>query len=103
MGILSFIWHAGRDSNPQPSEPESDALSIEPPAHLLESLNIIPSFYLFVKGNSEIFRRQHPFALRKQLFSTAYCAIIFKNVHTPKGGTNHGTADFPHLPQRFQP
>ena len=31
-GIWSF-WYAGRDSNPQPSEPESDALSIEPPAH----------------------------------------------------------------------
>ena len=29
------FWYAGRDSNPQPSEPESDALSIEPPAHLL--------------------------------------------------------------------
>ena len=51
VGIPLFIWYAGRDSNPQPSEPESDALSIEPPAHLLESLYIIPSFYLFVKGN----------------------------------------------------
>ena len=28
-----LYWYAGRDSNPQPSEPESDALSIEPPAH----------------------------------------------------------------------
>ena len=33
-GCLAF-WYAGRDSNPQPSEPESDALSIEPPAHAL--------------------------------------------------------------------
>ena len=33
-GVSSF-WYAGRDSNPQPSEPESDALSIEPPAHIL--------------------------------------------------------------------
>ena len=33
MGIRSFIWYTGRDSNPQPSEPESDALSIEPPVH----------------------------------------------------------------------
>ena len=32
-GIWSF-WYTGRDSNPQPSEPESDALSIEPPVHL---------------------------------------------------------------------
>ena len=31
---LLFIWYTGRDSNPQPSEPESDALSIEPPVHL---------------------------------------------------------------------
>ena len=28
------IWYARRDSNPQPSEPESDALSIEPLAHI---------------------------------------------------------------------
>ena len=28
--MWSFSWHARRDSNPQPSEPESDALSIEP-------------------------------------------------------------------------
>ena len=31
FGISSFIWYTGRDSNPQPSEPDSDALSIEPP------------------------------------------------------------------------
>lgn len=29
-----LLWHARRDSNPQPSEPESDALSIEPLAHI---------------------------------------------------------------------
>ena len=29
----SCFWYARRDSNPQPSEPESDALSIEPLAH----------------------------------------------------------------------
>ena len=45
----SFIWYTGRDSNPQPSEPESDALSIEPPVHLLHSLNIIAVFSFFVK------------------------------------------------------
>ena len=27
-----YCAYTGRDSNPQPSEPESDALSIEPPA-----------------------------------------------------------------------
>ena len=47
---LLFLWYTGRDSNPQPSEPESDALSIEPPVHLLESLAIIPIFSPFVKG-----------------------------------------------------
>ena len=49
MGILFLIWYTGRDSNPQPSEPESDALSIEPPVHLLDSLTIIAGFSPFVK------------------------------------------------------
>ena len=31
---LAPTWHARRDSNPQHSEPESDALSIELRAHL---------------------------------------------------------------------
>ena len=43
-----FCWYTGRDSNPQPSEPESDALSIEPPVHL--NSDIIASFSGFVKG-----------------------------------------------------
>ncbi len=47
---LSLIfWYTGRDSNPQPSEPESDALSIEPPVHLPNSQVIIASFFRFVK------------------------------------------------------
>ena len=33
--ICRLPWHARRDSNPQHSEPESDALSIELRAHLL--------------------------------------------------------------------
>ena len=44
-----FYWYTGRDSNPQPSEPESDALSIEPPVHLLYSQAIIAGFDGFVK------------------------------------------------------
>ena len=48
-----LFWYAGRDSNPQPSEPESDALSIEPPAHLLYSLDIIAVFSRFVKRETE--------------------------------------------------
>ena len=49
-----MFWYTGRDSNPQPSEPESDALSIEPPVHLHYSLVIIASFWEFVKGKNEI-------------------------------------------------
>ena len=52
---ICSLWYAGRDSNPQPSEPESDALSIEPPAHLLYSLTIIASFSRFVKRKKKIF------------------------------------------------
>ena len=48
LGIRIF-WYTGRDSNPQPSEPESDALSIEPPVRLLHSLDIIAGFSPFVK------------------------------------------------------
>ena len=44
------LWYAGRDSNPQPSEPESDALSIEPPARTCESGIIIAETSLFVKS-----------------------------------------------------
>ena len=46
---VPLFWYAGRDSNPQPSEPESDALSIEPPARLPYSLYIIAIFFRFVK------------------------------------------------------
>ena len=31
-GIGVFVWRAGRDSNTQPPDPKSGALSIEPPA-----------------------------------------------------------------------
>ena len=51
--VTVLFWYTGRDSNPQPSEPESDALSIEPPVHLLYSLNIIAGFFPFVKGYAE--------------------------------------------------
>ena len=50
---LAPTWHARRDSNPQPSEPESDALSIEPLAHFIVSPCIIPIFFIFVKGCRE--------------------------------------------------
>ena len=43
MGIL-FFWYTGRDSNPQPSEPESDALSIEPPVHCLTAQILYQAF-----------------------------------------------------------
>lgn len=56
--IYKNCWYARRDSNPQPSEPESDALSIEPLAHILFSGNIIADPNRFVKQNfrlNEIF------------------------------------------------
>ena len=53
MGIPLICWYTGRDSNPQPSEPESDALSIEPPVHLPYSPLIIATFPRFVKGDLE--------------------------------------------------
>ena len=53
MRMTRFSWYTGRDSNPQPSEPESDALSIEPPVHLLDSLAIIAGFPHFVKGKNK--------------------------------------------------
>ena len=52
MGILFFIWYTGRDSNPQPSEPESDALSIEPPVHL--SLQLAYYNKLFPVSQAEL-------------------------------------------------
>ena len=51
-GIPRF-WYARRDSNPQPSEPESDALSIEPLAHLLSVPLIIAGKIDFVKRQKE--------------------------------------------------
>ena len=53
VGIPLFIWYTGRDSNPQPSEPESDALSIEPPVHAFFSQAIITHLFPFVKGKTE--------------------------------------------------
>ena len=44
VGILCFLWYTGRDSNPQPSEPESDALSIEPPVHVPVYYNRLSPF-----------------------------------------------------------
>ena len=52
-GITRF-WYAGRDSNPQPSEPESDALSIEPPAHF-SKLNHYSRLCRFCKEENKIF------------------------------------------------
>ena len=55
---MIHLWYTGRDSNPQPSEPESDALSIEPPVHFL-----MPKYYSILfdvcKGESEKYFRQN--------------------------------------------
>ena len=64
-----FYWYTGRDSNPQPSEPESDALSIEPPVHLPDSLYIIASFVRFVK------RKEKNFSATLRHFSAK--AVVF--------------------------
>lgn len=45
-------WYARRDSNPQPSEPESDALSIEPLAHI--NLNCKADYSRFSKFCKEV-------------------------------------------------
>ena len=46
---LATSWYARRDSNPQHSEPESDALSIELRAHLNLCSVIIAGFSALVK------------------------------------------------------
>ena len=73
--VLPVFWYAGRDSNPQPSEPESDALSIEPPAHLLNSLAIIAGFFRFVKRGMEKF-----FCQTRGIFRESGCFLRFSMV-----------------------
>lgn len=43
--FVHATWHTGRDSNPQPSEPESDALSIEPPVQIRLCKKLYHIFY----------------------------------------------------------
>ena len=76
---ICSLWYTGRDSNPQPSEPESDALSIEPPVHF-DSLNIIAGFDSFVKRKGKIIFLSPGTFLRKWLFSLENCGIIRINV-----------------------
>ena len=45
-----YFWYTGRDSNPQPSEPESDALSIEPPVHSFWKPEYYTTFFAVCKG-----------------------------------------------------
>ena len=51
--VSSLFWYTGRDSNPQPSEPESDALSIEPPVHLFSKPQYYSKFFPVCKGEKE--------------------------------------------------
>ena len=68
---MTIFWYTGRDSNPQPSEPESDALSIEPPVH---SSLIITSFPGFVKGAFLKFPRSFSESLGKNVvFPKSVC------------------------------
>lgn len=56
-----LLWHARRDSNPQPSEPESDALSITLLAHVLFDCQIIiAKGQGIVKGNFHEFYEIFP-------------------------------------------
>ena len=56
-----LLWHARRDSNPQPSEPESDALSITLLAHVLFDCQvIIAKGRGIVKGNFHEFYEIFP-------------------------------------------
>ena len=50
LADVFLFWYARRDSNPQHSEPESDALSIELRAHLLSCSVIIADSPPLVKG-----------------------------------------------------
>ena len=81
-GYLVF-WYTGRDSNPQPSEPESDALSIEPPVRLLYSGSIISGFWDFVKGNSKnfsaFFRQRAVFSLFTAKETVVFPPILWYN------------------------
>ena len=74
-GYLLF-WYTGRDSNPQPSEPESDALSIEPPVRFLQ-LGYYSSLFLLCKEESgKYFLSDFFVSTGKRLFSRNSCGII---------------------------
>ena len=81
-----LFWYTGRDSNPQPSEPESDALSIEPPVHLPISQVIITGLSLFVKRCFLLLSAPFPDNLGKRLFSRQSYDILQE--------TNHFRGDF---------
>ncbi len=73
----ALFWYARRDSNPQPSEPESDALSIEPLAHALFSGCIIADLARFVKRRrGKFFPVSTGNRRKKRLFSFFSCDII---------------------------
>lgn len=72
-------WYARRDSNPQPSEPESDALSIEPLARFKRVIIIAdplpfvkPNFLCFFASNKAFWQNY----CEIRLFSREPCAII---------------------------
>ena len=75
---IRVIWYARRDSNPQPSEPESDALSIEPLAPVLIIIADVPKK---VKSFSQKMPRQ---------FATMRLSILLLHdiIHKKKQETN---------------
>ncbi len=79
LGGDNNYWYTGRDSNPQPSEPESDALSIEPPVHLcLQPSYYNPSFSICKGGKRKILRRNIRPLL--PLFFIFGCGIMIKKL-----------------------
>ena len=58
--FTTWTWYARRDSNPQHSEPESDALSIELRAHIFDAYSIA-GFSFVVKGEFEKISRYSNF------------------------------------------
>ena len=74
-GYLLF-WYTGRDSNPQPSEPESDALSIEPPVRFLQLSYYSSLLSLCKEESGKYFLSDFLVSTGKRLFSRNSCGII---------------------------
>ena len=75
---ISSFWYTGRDSNPQPSEPESDALSIEPPVHALQPRYYSKILSVCKEGNLKNFPFVSRFFAEIVVFPAKVCYTFFK-------------------------